>query len=224
MATTIGESISRVRNLVKGVTEDAFLTDRLIYSLIIKYGKMVIKKEDNQNKLMRIRSLFKRIPCVELVEVDKIEACCSGIKSNCTIRRTKEKIPLMLEGVYGPLVRSITSIDGSIELYPTISTIYTSIANSTNYKYNTNKYYWFLNGYIYFPDIEWEAVAIEAMFEDSIQGFLCEGDSCNLRQSDTINIPEYLFAEIEQFAVKDLLTVIQIPVEDDDNNQSPLRT
>ena len=224
MATTIGESISRVRNLVKGVTEDAFLTDRLIYSLIIKYAKMVIKKEDNQNKIMRIKSLFKKIPCVELIEVDKIEACCGGIKSNCTIKRTKEKVPHMLEGVYGPLVRSITSIDGSIELTDTIPTLYTSIVNSSNYKYNKTKYYWFLNEYIYFPDIEWESVSIEAMFEDSIQGFLCDGDSCTFRQEDSLNVPEYLFAEVEQLAVKDLLTVIQIPVEDQYNNQSPLRT
>ena len=30
--TTIGETISRVRNTLKAVKEDAFLTDRIIYS------------------------------------------------------------------------------------------------------------------------------------------------------------------------------------------------
>ena len=101
MATTIGDSISRVRNLVKGVKEDAFLTDRFIYSLILKYAKLLIKRQDNENKIMRFQSLFEVLPCVELIEIDKVEACCSGIKTNCTIRRTKNKIPEVLEGSYG---------------------------------------------------------------------------------------------------------------------------
>jgi len=33
----IGESISRVRNVLKAVKEDPFLTDRFIYSLIMKF-------------------------------------------------------------------------------------------------------------------------------------------------------------------------------------------
>jgi hypothetical protein len=224
MSITIGDSVSRVRNLVKGVKEDAFLTDRLLYSLIIKYGRMLIRREDEKNKLMRMQTLFVKLPCIELIEVNKIEACCGGIKSNCTIKRTKEKVPQMLEGAYGPLIRSISSIDGSIELYSTIPSLYTSIINSTNYKYNKNKYYWYLDGHLYFPDIEWEAVSVEALFEDSVERFVCDGDVCRPRQDDNINIPEYLFAELEQMVVKDLLSVIQIPAENDDNNQNPLRT
>ena len=45
--TTIGESISRVRNALKAVKEDAFLTDRQIYFVISKYGKTLLKREDN---------------------------------------------------------------------------------------------------------------------------------------------------------------------------------
>jgi len=50
--TTIGEAISRVRNTLKAVKEDPFLTDRNIYFLITKYGKTLIKREDNQFRLM----------------------------------------------------------------------------------------------------------------------------------------------------------------------------
>ena len=51
--TSIGEAISRVRNTLKAVREDPFLTDRNIYFLLIKYGKTLLKREDNQNKLRR---------------------------------------------------------------------------------------------------------------------------------------------------------------------------
>ena len=222
--TTIGETVSRVRNLVKGVKEDAFLTDRLIYSLILKYAKLLIRRQDTENKIMRFQSLFQKLPCVELVEVDKIEACCSGIKSNCKIMRTKEKLPTVLEGSYGPLFRAIASVDGSIIFYKTYPSTYTFMANSTTFKYNKNKYYWYLDGYLYFPNIDWDAVSVEGLFDDSIQLYVCDGDVCKPRQDEKTSFPEYLFAEIEQSVVKDLLTTIQIPAENTDDNQSQLRT
>ena len=43
--TTIGEAISRVRNVLKEVKEDPFLTDRTIYFAIQKYAKTLIKRE-----------------------------------------------------------------------------------------------------------------------------------------------------------------------------------
>ena len=224
MATTIGDSISRVRNLVKGVKEDAFLTDRFIYSLILKYAKLFIKRQDNENKIMRFQSLFEVLPCVELIEIDKVEACCSGIKTNCTIRRTKNKIPEVLEGSYGPLIRSITSLDRSIEVYRTYPSIFTNIANSKNYKYNTSKYYWYIDGYLYFPNLEWEGVLIEGLWSESVDYLKCEGDECALIQDHQVHIPEYLFAELEQMVIKDLAFLIQTPVETLDDKQSPLRT
>jgi hypothetical protein len=95
--TTIGEAISRVRNLIKAVTMDSFVTDRVIYSLIQKYAKMYIKRESNIASRARFGSLFKRLPCIPLVEVDRIEACCD-VKSGCTIMRTREKLPGIIEG------------------------------------------------------------------------------------------------------------------------------
>ena len=222
--TTIGDTVSRVRNVIKGVTEDAFLTDRFLYTLILKYAKMLIRRQDNEDKIMQFQSLFEVLPCVELIEIDKIEACCGGIRSGCTFMRTKEKIPAVLEGSYGPLFRSITSIDSSIELYYTFPTVYTSIANSTNFKYNKNKYYWYLDGHLYFPNIDWESIRVEGLWDESIAMYTCDGDVCTSRQDEATHFPDYLFAEIEQLVVKDLTLLIQIPLEGQDDSQSPLRT
>lgn len=224
MATTVGDSISRVRNIVKGVKEDAFLTDRFLYSLILKYAKLLIKRQDNENKIMRFQSLFETIPCLELIEVDKVEACCSGIRTNCTIRRTKDKLPDVLEGSYGPLFRSITSLDRSIEVYKTYPSIYTSIANSTNARYNTTKYYWYLDGYLYFPNIEWDGVLVEGLWTASVDYLKCDGNDCELKQNHYVHIPEYLFAEVEQLVLKDLGIFVQMPNETQDDKQSILRS
>jgi len=224
MSTTVGDSISRVRNLLKAVKEDPFITDRFLYSLILKYSKLLIKRQDNENKIMRFQSLFETIPCIELIEVDKVEACCTGIRTGCTIRRTKDKIPDVLEGSYGPLFRSITSLDRSIEVYRTYPSIYTSIANSTNAKYNKTKYYWYLDGYLYFPNIEWEGVLVEGLWTANVDYLKCDGDDCQLKQDHLVHIPEYLFAEIEQLVMKDLGMFVQMPNESLDDKQSPLRS
>jgi hypothetical protein len=224
MATKIGDSISRVRNLIKGVREDAFITDRFLYSLIIKYAKLLIKRQDNENKIMRFQSLFEVIPCIELIEVDKVEACCVGIRSNCTIRRTKDKLPEILEGSYGPLFRRITSLDRSIEVYRTYPSTYTAMTHTTTFKYNKNKYWWYLDGYLYFPNLEWDGVLVEGLWAESIEYLKCDGDECTLRQNDQVHIPEYLFAEVEQLAMKDMGLFLQIPTEGQDDKQSLLRS
>lgn len=224
MATTIGETVSRIRNVVKAVKEDAFLTDRFLYSLVLKYAKLYIKRQDTENKIMRFQSLFEPLPCVELIEVDRVEACCADIKTNCKIMRTKDKLPTVLEGAYGPLFRSVSSIDSSQEVYKTYPATYTNMTKSSNFRYNTNKYYWYLNGYLYLPNVSWEAVRIEGLWEDSVNMYTCDGDSCAPRQDDQTHFPEYLFAEIEQSVLKDLTFMIQSPPEGNDDKQSPLRS
>ena len=222
--TTIGETVSRVRNIIKGVKEDAFLTDRFLYSLILKYAKLYIRRQDTENKIMRFQSLFEPLPCVELIEVDKIEACCTGVKTHCKIQRTKDKLPTLLEGTYGPLFRSVSSIDGSVEMIKTYPATYTAMTHSVNFKYNKTKYFWYLNGYLYFPNIEWEAVRIEGLWDESVSMYTCDSDVCSPRQDDQTHFPEYLFAEIEQAVLKDLVVLLQAPNEDKDDKMSPLRT
>lgn len=220
---TIGDSISRVRNVLKAVKEDPFLTDRFIASMIMKYAKLLIKRQDDANKIMRYQSLFDVLPCVELIEIDRIEACCGSIKSKCIIKRTKEKLPQVLEGTYGPLFRSITSIDSSIEMFKTYPATYTAMTNSTSFKYNKNKYYWYLNGYLYFPNIEWDAVRIEALWDGDVEYLKCNVDPCIPIQDQAMRIPEYLMAEVEQMALKEILTTGQIPSDGADNQQNILR-
>lgn len=226
MATTIGESVSRVRNIVKAVREDAFLTDRQIYSLISKYGKLLLHREDNRKKVHSFYSIFETIPCVDLIEVDKVEACCTGIRSNCTIKRTKDKLPKLFEGDKGPIFRDVSSLDRSIDMHPTYPSVYVSIANSTNFKYNTRKYYWYLDGYLYFPDIEWDGVLVTALWDENVDHLKCDPDAdpCKIRQKADINIPEFLFAEIEQFVLKDLTIMLQAPVDLKDDKQNQLRS
>jgi hypothetical protein len=222
--TTIGQAITRVRAAVKAVKEDPFLTDRNIYFALIKYGETLLKREDNQYKLMKMSSIWTDLPYVELIDVDKIQAQCAGVYSGCYIKRTKEKLPKILDGSFGPLIRSVSSIDGSMELYRTEPGTYTSITKTTNFKYNKQKYFWYIDGYLYLPDNQWDAIKVEALFDGDIAPYHCEQeDQCMIRQDQRLPFPEYLFSEIEQFVVKELSLSMQVPTNGADDNQNILR-
>ena len=219
--TTIGEAISRVRNTLKAVKEDPFLTDRTIYSALLKYAQTLIKREDNQFRLMRMSQIFKVLPYLELIDVDKVEAGCVGVYSECYFKRSKEKVPTILNGMFGPIIRTASSIDGSIEMFRTDPGTWTSITKSTTFKYNKRPYFWYLNGYIYCPNIDWDAIRIEAIFEGQLD--TCNSEPCFIRQDDPFVIPEYLFSEIEQYVIKELTMTVSIPTDGPDDGQNAFR-
>ena len=219
--TTIGEAVSRVRNALKAVKEDPFLTDRNIYYVITKYGQTLLKREDNQFRLMKISSIFKVLPYVELIDVDKVEAGCIGVYSGCYFKRSKDKLPTILEGTFGPVIRTVSSIDGTIEMFRTDPGTWVSMTRTTTWRYNTRKYFWYLNGYLYAPNVDWDALRIEAIFQGKTDS--CDNDPCSIRQDDPLPFPEYLFSEIEQFAIKELTMAIQVPTDGPDDSQNALR-
>jgi hypothetical protein len=219
--TTIGEAISRVRNALKAVKEDAFLTDRTIYFALSKYAKTLIKREDNQFRLMKMSQIFQVLPYVELIDVDRVEAGCIGVYSECYFKRSKDKLPSILDGMFGPIIRTTSSIDGSIEMFRTDPGTWVSITKSSTFKYNKRPYFWYLNGYIYCPNIDWDAIRIEAIFENKVE--TCDTDDCQIKQDEPLAIPDYLFSEAEQFVLKELTTITQMPADGADDSQNSLR-
>ena len=90
--------------------------------------------------------------------------------------------------------------------------------------YNKRIYFWYLNGYLYLPNVQWDAIKVEAIFEGTTGDFMCEpNDACTLKQDQQFAIPEYLFSEVEQFVIKELTMTAQIPSNGPDDNQNILR-
>ena len=68
------------------------------------------------------------------------------------------------------------------------------------------------------PNVEWDAVKLEGVFDDNIGFWLCdEAEKCTPRYEQDINIPEALFAEIETQVVNAMMLTVKVPVEDGDN-------
>ena len=66
---TIAEVISRIRGQVKVGVQDAFVTDRYVYSLIIKSAQLLMRRQDYANKLMKFNAVWKSLPFVEMPEL-----------------------------------------------------------------------------------------------------------------------------------------------------------
>jgi hypothetical protein len=211
MATTVGQAVSRIRNIIKAVKTDAFITDRFLYSLILKYSNMYMKQEMDKGKYMALMTLYKTLPCVELIEVDKVSACCD-VLSGCTIMRTKEKIPTVVTGSYGPLIRLVSSIDGSTDAAITTPHTYEVMQHSSGWKYNNQKYFFLLDGYMYFPDSNWPQAKIDAVFEGNVASMQCD-DKCQTVQDSSAAVMDYLYALIEQGVLKDLGMSVQVPTD-----------
>jgi hypothetical protein len=158
---------------------------------------------------------------MELIDVDKVEAGCIGVYSGCYFKRSKDKVPSILDGMFGPIIRTVSSIDGTIELFRTEPGTWVSMTKTTTWKYNRSLYFWYLNGYMYFPNIDWEAVRMEAIFEGQVD--TCTTDDCLIRQDQPFALPEYLFSEVEQFVIKELTLSMQVPGDGPDDSQNTFR-
>lgn len=209
-----------MRNQIKSVKHDAFLTDRFLYSLAMKHAKLLMRRQDNLNRIMKFNSVFQTMNFVELIEVDRAQAQCHGIDTGCYFKRTKDRLPDIIDGYWGPLLRGVTSIDLSEQLTPTYPTSWEQMAKQKTFKYNKKKYYWYLDGYLYFPNLEWDAVRLEGVFEGDISNYNCDpADDCQYIQDKNFNVPEYMFPEIEQNVMRDLGIMLQIPQDAQHDNR-----
>jgi activator of HSP90 ATPase len=91
---------------------------------------------------------------------------------------------------------------------------FVSMSKTTAFKYNKQKYYWYMNGYIYLPNVEWDAILLEGIFQEDISIFTCDKEAvCKIRQEEILSIPDDLFAEVEKQVLQDLGFQIQVPVD-----------
>ncbi len=223
---TNGDIISRVREKLKADNQDSFVTDRQIMSYYKPWLNQVMKELDSKNKLMAFNSLFQTLDSVPLIEVDKVEAGCTGLKSGFSIMRTKEPIgELFMEAYWGNMIRAITSVDGSEQLQPITPEGYLNITKNKNFKFNKNFYYWELNSHIYFPNIPWRVIKITALTEEDISQYKCNSDEeCLPKQQQSLNVPDYILARVESLMMQSTMPSLQIPADLSPDNRNNNRT
>jgi hypothetical protein len=214
--------------LRKGLNEsgaDSTYTNKFLYSKLKEHAKWLIPREAKSGKLYSGTSIFQTAPCIPIIKVNSTSNCCS-INTCCTLFRTRNKIANFWEDAYGPIIRRITSIDGSYSFtYISASDWERKTTNPYNKK-NKEQYVFFDNGYFWFPDKAPKKVNITGFFEEDIIGkYACDKVKlpCVKFLDTRFSIPEYLTAELVSKVTQQIAQITKRLPEDADINKNTNR-
>lgn len=213
--STLRKLVSDVRSMHKLLSTDALITDRAIASEIKNDALLLIKRETNLRKLWATDTIFTTIPCLEMQEVS-ITECCDYI-DDCTIARSKYKLPRIAEGNYQYLIQGVYSINalgGKGYKFKEISVNrYANLLKLPVVK--NDQYFWISNDYLYVTNPMLQSVRFVALFEEDVPNELRYGGSCNSVEAETgwcINpldresfVPGYLEKQVLELTSQKLL-------------------
>lgn len=169
------------------LSTDSLLTDRAIAFEIRNSTLMLIKRETNLRKLWSTDTIFTTIPCLEMEEVSISE--CSDYVDDCTISRSKFKIPKIAEGNYQYVIQGVYSINAlggkGKKLKEITVNRYINLLKLPIIK--NEEYFWISNGYLYVTNPFVRLIRVVAFFEQDIPSDVLYSD-CNC--GDVINLEE----------------------------------
>jgi hypothetical protein len=214
---TLRKLVSDVRAMHKILSTDALTTDRAIASEIRNNSLLLIKRETNLRKLWSTDTLFTTIPCLEMVEVP-ISECCNYV-DECSIARTRFKLPRMSEGNYQYVIQGVYSINAMSGRGSKLKEI------SVNRYLNLLKlpvirkenYFWISNDYLYVTNPDVKSIRLVAFFEEDVNNDIMFPEcGCGTNYTDEqicINpldkefpLPGYLEQQVLQLTSQKLLS------------------
>jgi hypothetical protein len=208
--------VSDVRSFHKLLSSDSLITDRAIISEIRNNRNLLVKQQTNLRKLWATDSIFTTIPCLEMVEVP-ISECCEYV-DDCTIARSKYKIPQLAEGNYQYVIQGVYSINAlggkGKKLKETTVNRYLNLLKLPIIK--KEDYFWISNGYLYVSNPLLQAIRLVAFFEQDVSNEImfpdcgCGNDTpleekCKNPLDRGFAIPGYLEKQVLDLASQSLL-------------------
>lgn len=186
---TLRKLVSDVRSVHKILSTDSLITDRAIASEIRINSLLLIKRETNLRKLWATDTLFTTIPCLEMEEVP-ISECCDYV-DDCTVARTKFKLPRISEGNYQYVIQGVYSINAlggkGKKLKEITVNRYINLLKLPIVK--KEEYYWITNGYLYVNNPMIKSIRFVALFEEDV-------DNEILYPECGCGTPEYTLEEV----------------------------
>lgn len=218
MLSTKRQIIADFRKMIQEQSADSTFSNQLLYNALMNQGKWLIRREITAGRIYRNNSFFQTLPCQEIIEVSTIDPCCP-VKTNCKIYRTKHKLPEMWIDNMGPVIRSITSVDGTTDFFYTDPITWQSKRNNPYQKMIDAKYSFPADGYLWFPEHNPGFANVSGFYIDDIA--LLDVKSCDpdckdekpcVRFLDTqFMVPDWLHAEMMAKAFQLMFPTKQLP-------------
>lgn len=218
---TIEEIIQRIQSLYsKGVqSDDSRLKPRHIYNKLLSARSAVLTMIAKTQGLSTFN--YQELPCVELVEVEP--GLCSCLPSNCTIKRTKYRIPTLLYTGRYSAIKSVSSIDGSV-LFS--ETSFDKLGFIKGNRYTKQNPFWYeRDGYIYVENrFGIDVISLIGLFSDPFEANLFPS-YCGNDETDCISVQEFEFPidpayieDIIKLALAELVGLFSQAIEDTTND------
>lgn len=205
----VNDFISQVRALNKAAYDDSLITDRVIFNVGRDVASRLLKQEIDKRKLLNSDNVFTPIECLCLEPV-RLTEC--GISQEGMVRRSKEQLPELSEGIYGYTIQGVYNIDNSEEIYPTTTREY---INMSKLRRKPNRVFYLIkNRYLYVlnPDVE----NVNAYIYAADNSFLLT--DCQSMYEAEIKFPSYLKSSFFKLVDEALMTFKRSRVDVNDNN------
>ena len=130
------------------------------------------------------------------------------------VYRTVDKLPKIYEDEDGVIIKSVFSIDGSTDFMPIKVNEYMRKLENPLSKYDKSNYYFYNNGYLYFPKRHFKRVMVKALFEENLDNY-CQNCPqtdfpCLSRQEHNVWMPDGVKGELMDYVLKDILASKQL--------------
>lgn len=161
---TIRGAVSQVRVFLKLVSADDLISDRAIMNELKNTCLKYIKQQTDKRKLFSSANIFTTLKCIEMESVSLSECC--AYTSACNISKSTLPLPRISEGIYGPLIQGVYSMDKRKKYKPSTATRYANFLELKSRR--IDKFFWIQDNYLYISDEDIELVTISAYFEEDV--------------------------------------------------------
>lgn len=217
-------NIESLREKLREKNADSTLSNKFLHNALMEQARWLIKREISAGRIYRNNSLFQTLGCVEIIEISKIDSCCP-INTDCKIYRTNCKLPEMWIDNNGPVIRKVTSVDGSTEFIVTSPETWQSKNRDPYQKMSKAKYCFPADGYLWFPKDNPHRANIVGFYTDDISQLneCSENKEC-IRYLDTpFMLPDWLESEMFARAIQQIASVTLKVPEDENINKNTNR-
>lgn len=216
--TTKRQILDSFRSRLNEKQADSNYSNYFLYNTLMDNAKWLIKRDISAGRIYSNPSLFQTLTSLEIIETSTIDACCP-IKTKCKIYRTKNMLPDMWIDNDGPVIRKITSVDGSFEFFRTTATTWQNKKEDPYQKFSPTKYAFFANGYLWIPEVNPHYINVDAYFVDDVRLLKDDCSDCTnkecLRFLDSkFMVPDWLHAEMFSKALEQVAGITKKLPED----------
>lgn len=217
------QTINSLRIKLRERNADSNFTNQDLYHVLIEHSKWLIKRDISDGRIWSNTFFFEPLKCQNVIEKPLIDECCP-IKTKCVIYRTECKIPDIWIDNSGPIIKSVVSVDSSTDFFLTTPTTWQNKKNDPYQRMSDQKYSFYSNGYIWFPEHNPHKVNILGFWEDDVSQLDgCTEKKC-VRFLDTkMMVPPWLEAEMYAKALEQLAGISKRLPEDEQIDKNTTR-